>query len=84
MPNSKAVLLIHREQAQTLLFLVRAGLKVVSVRRADHAESIPDEVAELVVDVRPGSDMLVRCDEDVALGELLGLRNGEVPDGGIR
>ena len=82
-PDPIPQLLIHHGHAKTLLALILARPEIVRVRRADDAEAVPDEVAEFVVDVWAGGDVLVGRDEDVALGPLLWFRDGEVPDGSV-
>lgn len=64
-----SVLLVDLRQAEMRLTLVLAHFEVVSIGGTNNAESVPNEVAELVVDVRSGPGVLIWCEEDEALRE---------------
>lgn len=66
--------------------LVSANLEVVRIGRAYDSEPIPDQISELVVNIRAWLHGLVRPNEYVALGEARCILNRDVHGrrGGLR
>lgn len=62
-------LLVHLRGAKVRSALILADLEVMNVCAPDDTETVPDQIAELVVDVSSCSGMQVWSDEYVAIRE---------------
>jgi len=66
-----AFLLVTNDHAQVVRAVVVADVEILSGVRAGDSIAVPDQVAELVVDVWARCVGLVRGHEDVAVGETI-------------
>lgn len=72
-------LLIDCRHAQMRFSLVLTRSEVMRICWSDSSKAVPNQIAELVVDVWASRNVLIGTYEDIALVPLVRIGDGEVP-----
>lgn len=77
------MVLVPLEKANMVFALVLADMRVVGCRATQGTCTRPDKLSIVVVDIRSGIRVSVRCKKDVARGNQFRLEDVEVDNGSV-